>query len=108
MVRKEIWIGLVLALIVAGVLSVFASPNPDGLEKVAQTKGFIDLGEGKEVIRAPIPDYAVPGLKDEKLATAAAGIIGTVITFTAALGIGRVMRRRHGTQVQAGVEDQTL
>ncbi|MDI6631888.1 MAG: PDGLE domain-containing protein [Bacillota bacterium] len=92
--RKEIWIGLVAALIIAGILSPFASPNPDGLEKVAETKGFIDKGEGKEVVRAPIPDYVMPGLASEGVATAFAGITGTVVTFVAAYGIGRLVQRR--------------
>lgn len=92
--RKEIWIGLVVALIIAGILSPFASPYPDGLEKVAETKGFIAKGEGKEVVSAPIPDYAAPGLKSEGTATAVAGITGTLITFAVAYGIGRIMRQR--------------
>jgi cobalt/nickel transport protein len=103
MVRRKIWIGLVLALLVGGVLSIFASTNPDGLERVAETQGFIEAGEGGEVIQAPIPDYAVP-VKNEKLATAAAGIIGTILTFVAAVGAGRLLRRRNGMPQQAGVE----
>ncbi|MEW6447683.1 MAG: PDGLE domain-containing protein [Bacillota bacterium] len=92
--RKEIWIGLIVALLIAGALSPFASPYPDGLEKVAETKGFIDQGEGKEVVHAPIPDYTTPGLKSEGTATAVAGIMGTVITFAAAYGVGRILKQR--------------
>ncbi|MEW6573713.1 MAG: PDGLE domain-containing protein [Bacillota bacterium] len=100
--RKEIWIGLFAAIIIAGILSPFASPYPDGLEKVAETKGFISKGEGKEVVRAPIPDYAAPGLKSEGTATAVAGITGTLITFAAAYGISRILRRRHSAGPDKG------
>uniref|UniRef100_A0A7C2E2H0 PDGLE domain-containing protein n=1 Tax=Ammonifex degensii TaxID=42838 RepID=A0A7C2E2H0_9THEO len=91
--RKEIWIGLIVALIIAGLLSPFASPNPDGLEKVAETKGFIDKGEGKEVIHSPIPDYVIPGLAGKGVATAVAGIIGTLITFAAACAVSSIVKR---------------
>lgn len=105
-VRKEVWIGLIMALIIAGILSPFASPNPDGLEKVAQTQGFIDKGEGKEVIHAPMPDYIIPGVQSEAVSTAAAGIAGTVITFFVAYGISRMLKRvRHAAKIEEEVNN---
>jgi cobalt/nickel transport protein len=41
-----IWIGLGASLLVALFLSPFASSSPDGLEKVAETGGFKEKGEG--------------------------------------------------------------
>lgn len=100
--RKEIWVGLIMALLIAGALSPFASPNPDGLEKVAETKGFTEKVEGKEVLRAPMPDYVAPGLKSEGTATAVAGITGTLITFAAAYGISRILGQRRSTTPDKG------
>ena len=88
--RKELWVGLVAALLVAAVLSPFASSSPDGLERVAHDKGFIQKGEEKEAFKAPIPDYLVPGISNETFAGSSAGIIGTILTFLAAYGLAKV------------------
>lgn len=104
--RREVWIVIVAAIIIAGILSPFASPDPDGLEKVAQTKGFIEKGEGKETIHAPMPDYAVPGVRSEGVSTAVAGIAGTMLTFVIAFGAGRILRKgRAAAQTGAEAED---
>jgi hypothetical protein len=41
-----IWIGLGISLLLALFISPFASSSPDGLEKVAETKGFAEKGGG--------------------------------------------------------------
>lgn len=84
----------IAAIIVAACLSPFASSFPDGLEKVAEDKGFLDKGEGKEIISSPIPDYALPGVHNEGLATSTAGVLGTVLTFGAAYGLGKLVRKK--------------
>lgn len=84
----------IVAIIVAAFLSPFASSHPDGLERVAEDKGFLHLGEGKEVLSSPIPDYLMPGIENESVATATAGIVGTLITFGAVYGLGKVVQRR--------------
>ncbi|MEW6182708.1 MAG: PDGLE domain-containing protein [Bacillota bacterium] len=98
--RREIWIVIVAAVIVAGILSPFASSDPDGLEKVARTNGFIDKGEGKAVVHAPMADYTLPGVRSEGVSTAVAGIAGTALTFVIAFGAGRVLRLRRRQEVE--------
>ena len=92
--KKEILVGLMIAVFVALALSPFASPWPDGLEKVAEDKGFIDKGDVEPVLPSPIPDYAWPGLNNEMVATSAAGIFGTLIVFGFAYGLGGLLRRK--------------
>ena len=92
--QKFLLIGLIVSLFLAVFLSPFASPWPDGLERVAENLGFIEKGEGKPVLTSPIPDYAFPGVENEAVATALAGFIGTLITFGAAYGIGKLVARR--------------
>ena len=84
-------IGLLIALGLA-IISPLASPWPDGLERVAEDKGFIDaaLGPAFEVI----PDYLLPGVGNEALATILAGLIGTLILFGLSYGLGTLLRRR--------------
>ena len=84
--RKKAWklagAGLVVALILAAFVSPYASSSPDGLEKVAEDKGFIESAEGKETWTAsPLPDYAVPGVDGEGVSTGLAGILGTAAVF---------------------------
>ena len=94
MSKKEILFGLIAAILLALILSPFASPWPDGLEKVAEDKGFLEKGEVEPAIPSPIPDYAWPGLKNEKLATSAAGIFGTLIVFGLGYGLAVLVRRK--------------
>ncbi|MGQ9631921.1 MAG: PDGLE domain-containing protein [bacterium] len=91
---KWIWIGLIIALVVGGLLSIFASPSPDGLERVAEDKGFIERAAEKPLVKSPIPDYLIPGISSERLATALAGIVGTLIIFGLGYGMGRIWRKR--------------
>ena len=70
---------LIISLLIGGILSIFASGFPDGLEKVAEDKHF--LGSAVSYWSGIIPDYIVPGVSHEWLATALAGVIGTMLVF---------------------------
>lgn len=99
MKKKEILFGLMVAIFLAAILSLFACPWPDGLEKVAKDKGFLDKGEIEPAFPSPVPDYAWPGLKSEKLATSFAGIFGTLLVFGVGYGLAAFIRhRRHQIQ----------
>jgi len=88
---KKWWlVTLVICLFIAAVLSLFASPEPDGLERVAEDHGFVELGE--EVIESPMPDYAVPWVEDEALAGSLAGISGTFVVMGVVLAIGNFLK----------------
>ncbi|MDN5293087.1 MAG: cobalt/nickel transport protein [Eubacteriales bacterium] len=98
MSRRQKWVigGLLVALIVAAFLSPFASTKPDGLERVAEDHGFLEKGEGKEVIKSPIPDYVMPGVANETLAGSLAGVVGTLLTFILFVLVGKILFRRSG------------
>jgi cobalt/nickel transport system permease protein len=92
---KAVWIvGLVIAVALA-ILSPLASAHPDGLEWVAEESGFLGLARGP--LYEIIPDYVVPGISNEKLATILAGVVGALIVFAAAAGVAyaRAKRSRH-------------
>jgi len=91
-VKPKWWqIGLVACLAVA-CLSPLASSSPDGLERVAENKGFIDLGQ--EAPFQVIADYVFPGIENEALATILAGLIGTLILFGVVYGIAWLLKSR--------------
>ena len=73
------WLTALVVCLAIASISPLASSSPDGLERVAEDKGFIGLG-----VEAPfeiIAEYVFPGIENEALATILAGWIGTLILF---------------------------
>ena len=90
--KMKWWLtGLFVCLAVA-CLSPLASSSPDGLEKVAENKGFIDLGQ--EAPFQVIADYVFPGIENEAVATILAGLIGTLILFGVAYGVAWLLKSK--------------
>jgi cobalt/nickel transport system permease protein len=83
--------GSIIALILA-VFSPLASSHPDGLEWVAEQKGFLETA--KAALYNVMPDYAVPGISDPNLATILAGILGVIIVFGVAYSVARMEKRQ--------------
>ncbi|WP_165074515.1 energy-coupling factor ABC transporter permease [Paludisphaera rhizosphaerae] len=96
--------GLAIALAVAVFASPFASDAPDGLEFVGEKLGFLPDGEAPPIIRSPMVEYKLPlpiepkGPYGVKLATAAAGLIGTLVVFGFAWSMARVFAPSNGEQ----------
>lgn len=84
--------GVIVALVVGIMAVFFASPHPDGLERVAEDKGFLDAAQGPAF--NVLPDYLVPGIPNETLAALIAVILGTLLLFAVGYGIARLLRRR--------------
>jgi cobalt/nickel transport system permease protein len=93
---------VVLALVAGGLLSIFASSFPDGLEwSMERTAGTAELEREGPVYEAAeravektafLPDYALPGENSGGAAgTAFAGIVGSIITVILAGGAGLVI-----------------
>jgi PDGLE domain len=85
-------VALAVAIGLAAAASPYASASPDGLEKVAADKGFVEQGTVQE--GSPVPDYAFPGVDDARVATGLAGFTGTLIVFGLGYGAARVAPRR--------------
>ncbi|MCC6737844.1 MAG: PDGLE domain-containing protein [Planctomycetia bacterium] len=86
---------LALSLALAYFVAPHASESPDGLEKVAEDKGFLEKGEGDPAWKkSPAPDYKFPGVGDEKRATSLAGIAGVAGVFVLGCGVAWVLTRR--------------
>lgn len=83
-------VGGIIATGVVLLLSPFASGDPDGLERVAENLGFLEVGQS-----APyniLPDYTIPGLEGG-LSTIVAGLVGAVVVGVVALYLARVVKR---------------
>lgn len=79
---------LASSIIIGAFLSLFASASPDGLERVAEDKGFINLG--KNYISGLFSDYLIPGITNEIVAAVLAGLTGTILTFCLIYFIGQI------------------
>lgn len=102
--RAFIVSGLGIALLIAVFLSPFASQDPDGLDRVSQDQGFDNKAVGEPVAhRLPFyqifDEYALRGVP-EQIATPIAGLVGTLVTFGLAWGIGKLAVRNARSQDQ--------
>jgi cobalt/nickel transport protein len=96
--RIFVIVGLGIALLIAVVLSPFASSDPDGLDRVSQDlkfdrKATEDAPAQKLPFYAIFEEYALRGVP-EGAATPLAGLIGTLVTFGLAWGVGKLVVRR--------------
>jgi cobalt/nickel transport protein len=110
-VKRTTWFvltGLLVALLLAGVVSNFASGSPDGLDS-ASTKGCT-LNEAGEITGgdcmarnardhelgdSPLADYGLRGVDNEFLSTGLSGVLGVLVTFAVGGGVFWLVRRRH-------------
>lgn len=93
--RYFIGSGLAAAIALVIFISPVASSLPDGLEKVAEEKGFIEKGRQPVWTHAPMPDYQLP-LKG-RMPGVLAGVAGTLLACGAAYGIAfAVANRKNG------------
>ncbi len=97
--RGSTWIavGLIIALAVA-LISPLASPEPDGLERVAEDQGFIAAAEDSPY--EILPDYTVPFIENEALTTIVAGIVGVLIVAGIGYGVARLAGRSKSTEAE--------
>jgi hypothetical protein len=88
-------VALAVAVGLATAVSPYASSSPDGLEKVAQKKAFLDDGKLHAIQKdAPIPDYAFPGIDNPRVATGVAGFVGVLFVFGFGSGLAYLLRHR--------------
>jgi cobalt/nickel transport protein len=100
-------VGLGISLLIAIFLSPFASPDPDGLDRVSQDLQFghraAEDAPAKKLPFAQIFDeYALKGVP-EGIATPIAGLVGTLVTFGLAWGIGKLVVKNSHSSPDEGI-----
>ena len=76
-------------VVVATVVSQFASDEPDGLEYVAEQEGFADTASDPPA-EAPLAGYEAEG--DGVGSRAVAGLVGVVVTLAIGAGLFWMVR----------------
>lgn len=86
--------GFIVALVIAGVVSFYASSQPDGLEYVAGETGFLDTAEDSATADSPFADYATTGVENDRLSLGVAGVVGTLLVGSLGGGLFWLVRKR--------------
>src|SRR4051794_29797799 len=90
-------VGILVCLVLAGVVSFYASSHPDGLESVARDKGFAGSAAPHASDDSPFAGYATRGIDDARLSGGVAGIVGGALVLVLAGGLFLAVRGRgHG------------
>lgn len=88
--RVVIGVGLLVALLLAGVISIYASDRPDGLERVAEDQGFASQAEEHPAEDGPLAGYEL----GERGGLGGAGVIGVLVVLVIAGGGAYALRDR--------------
>lgn len=99
--------GLLVALLLAGVVSNFASSSPDGLDATARqgctvnAAGEITGGtcmaqqeQTHQLATGPLAGYGIAGIKNPYISTGLAGVTGVLLTFAIGGTLFWLTRRR--------------
>jgi cobalt/nickel transport protein len=87
------WTGMLAALLIAALLSPYASSRPDGLERVAIDNGFVSK-EKESSWTTPVSGYEWKSIGGpEAWRTGISGVAGVVLTFGAVYLVFRWLGR---------------
>jgi cobalt/nickel transport system permease protein len=100
--RVFLAVGLLVTLLLAGVLSFYASSAPDGLEKVAADKSLDAQARDHALSDSPFADYGTKGIEDGRLSGGVAGAAGVLVTLGAGGTLFFVLRRLEGRREGRG------
>lgn len=85
---------LVVALVLAGLVSYYAATSPDGLNRVAEDKGFSSTQKDHATSDNPLAGYRTKGIGNDRLSEGLAGVAGVLLVLTMAGGLVLAVRRR--------------
>jgi cobalt/nickel transport protein len=98
--------GLLVTLVLAGFVSYYASSSPDGLNRVAEDKGFATTQQRHASEDSPLAGYQTRGVDNGRLSGGLAGLAGALVVLVLAGGLALVVRRRGGGSDEAEVADR--
>jgi hypothetical protein len=94
--RALVVTGVLVALLLAGVVSFYASTSPDGLNRVAEDNGFSRTETRHHGDGSPFAGYGIKGVDDARVSKGVAGVVGSLVVLALAGGVTLLVRRRDG------------
>ncbi len=95
MSTKWVLLGIAAAaLLLAGIVSFYASASPDGLTKVSEDKGFASTQTRHHASGSPFAGYSTKDVGSDRLSGGLAGVVGVVVVVALASGVVLLVRRR--------------
>jgi hypothetical protein len=85
---------LLVSLLVAGGVSLLASDEPDGLNRVAQDEGFAETESDHATGNGPLAGYETSGVEDPRISGGLAGVLGAGVVLVLTGGLTYAVRRR--------------
>lgn len=93
--RRFFVVFALVAVVLAGVVSLFASSAPDGLNRVAQDHGI--AAQQQHAGDWPMAGYGVHGVATPWLSQGMAGVAGVGVVLALTSGLAFAVRRRRAT-----------
>lgn len=100
--RTFVVVGVLVAVLLAGVASYYASAAPDGLDRAARDSGIAGAEDQHGAADGPLAGYRARGVEDDRLSTLVAGVTGSLVVLGLFGGLTFVLRRRKAADAQAG------
>jgi len=92
---RRFFVGFALvAVLLAGVVSYFASSSPDGLDRTAGDHGISSAEREHAAGDSPFADYGTEGVGNGLLSGGLAGVVGVGVVLVVAGGIAFAVRRK--------------
>jgi len=92
--RRVLVVGALVALVLAGVVSYYASSHPDGLNYVAGKIGFLSTERPHASDGSPFAGYSTRGVGNARLSGGLAGVVGVLVVGLVGGGLAWLLRRR--------------
>ena len=99
--RTLVVVGLLVALFLAGVVSIWASASPDGLNRVAGDLGFAAAEQSSAAEAGPLAGYDVAGL-GTSWSGGLAGVIGCLVVLACTSALMLVRKQAAPRRIDGG------
>ncbi|HUS44979.1 MAG TPA: PDGLE domain-containing protein [Phycisphaerae bacterium] len=97
--RNTLLVGILVVVVIGGVLSYFASGDPDGLEKTQEILGAAEpVHTGVEPPPSVFEGYSLKCLGEGFWGNAVAGVVGSLFVLGGLLVVARILKRRPSRQ----------
>jgi cobalt/nickel transport system permease protein len=98
--KKLLVVGLIVSIVIASILSFYASSQPDGLEKVTADQSLDVNAVDSANADSALADYGVAGVENERASAFLGGVIGVAITGLAGVGLYVWLREPKSAQTK--------